>query len=94
MRTKSGNGHKVDLEQLMEDLKTVVRDGEELLKAGVSTVKAHAITSARSTDRVVREHPYQTVALVFGLGVMLGLLAFGLYQREQESDSMLLEGEE
>jgi ElaB/YqjD/DUF883 family membrane-anchored ribosome-binding protein len=94
MRTKSGNGHKVDLEQLLDDLKTVVHDGEQLLKASVSTMKERAISSARTTDRVVREHPYQTVALVFGVGVVLGLLAFGLYQRERDADMLLLEEDE
>ena len=82
MRTKTGNGHKVDLEQLLDDLKLVVRDGEELLKAGVTTVKERALLGARTTDRVVREHPYETVAVVFGVGILLGLLAYTLSTRE------------
>ncbi len=80
MRTKTGNGQKVDLEKLLEDLKVVVRDGEQLLKSGVSTVRERAISTAQNTDRVVRENPYQTVAVVFGLGIAIGLIAVSLFR--------------
>jgi len=86
MQTKIGNGNRASLEQLMEDLKVVVRDGEELLKAGVSTVRERAIISARRTDRAVREYPYQSVAVVFGLGVLTGLLAIGMCRGEPEME--------
>jgi ElaB/YqjD/DUF883 family membrane-anchored ribosome-binding protein len=82
MRTKSGNGHKVDLEQLLDDLKVVVRDGEELLKAGVTTVKEGALARARSADALVRDNPYRTVGIVFGVGIILGLVAVGFLRRE------------
>ena len=81
MRTKTGNGQKVDLEKLLDDLKVVVRDGEQLLKTGVSTFKARALTTAQDTDRVVRENPYRTVAVVFGVGIAIGLVAVGLFRR-------------
>ncbi len=84
MRTKTGNGQKVDLERLLDDLKVVVRDGEQLLKAGVSTVKERAITTAQNTDRVVRENPYRTVGVVFGLGIVIGLLAVTLFRSNSD----------
>ena len=68
MRTKSGNGDPVDLEQFVKDIKTVVHDGEALLKAGITQVKKRAISGAKSTDRAVRTHPYHTLGIVFGLG--------------------------
>jgi ElaB/YqjD/DUF883 family membrane-anchored ribosome-binding protein len=79
MRTKSENGHNVDMEQFLDDIKAVVQDGEELLKAGVTTVKARAIDRAKQTDRVVRQYPYQSLGIVFGLGLVLGLLAVGMF---------------
>ena len=82
METKTGNGNKADFEQFLADLKTVVRDGEELLRAGVSTFKQRAIGGARTTDRAVREHPYQTVGMVFALGIVVGLLAGGMFRSE------------
>jgi ElaB/YqjD/DUF883 family membrane-anchored ribosome-binding protein len=81
---KSGNGHNIDLEQFLTDIKTVVRDGEELLKAGVSEAKQRAITSAKTTHRAVREHPYKSLGIVFGLGVLVGVLATGLFTGEEE----------
>lgn len=83
---KSGNGHNVDLEQFLTDIKTVVKDGEELLKAGVSEAKQRAITGAKTTNRAVREHPYKTLGIVFGLGLLVGVLATGLFTGEEEED--------
>jgi ElaB/YqjD/DUF883 family membrane-anchored ribosome-binding protein len=88
MRTKTGNGHKVDLEQLLEDLKVVVHDGQKLLQAGMSTMKEKALSSAKTTDRAVRERPYQTVAMVFGLGVIVGLLAVGMMRGSSEMEDI------
>lgn len=79
MRTKQGNGHKANLQQLVEDLKVVVKDSEELLKAGVTTVKDKAVAGARSTDIAIRKSPYQTIVIVFGLGLIIGMVATGLF---------------
>jgi ElaB/YqjD/DUF883 family membrane-anchored ribosome-binding protein len=81
MRHKTGNGHDINVEQFVEDLKTVVRDGEELLKAGANGLKDRAVSGAHSTDQMVRSHPYQTLGLVFGLGLIAGLLASGPFGR-------------
>jgi ElaB/YqjD/DUF883 family membrane-anchored ribosome-binding protein len=81
MQTKTENGHNVDMEQFLEDIKAVVRDGEELLRAGVTTVKSRAIDRAKQTDRVVRQYPYQSLGIVFGVGLVLGLLAVSMFSR-------------
>lgn len=83
---KSGNGHNVGFEQLLDDIKTVVRDGEELLKAGVSEAKQRALVGAKTTDRAVREHPYKTLGVVFGLGVLVGVLTIGIFTGEEEEE--------
>jgi ElaB/YqjD/DUF883 family membrane-anchored ribosome-binding protein len=89
MRHKTGNGHSVNMETFLEDIKTVVRDGQELLKAGAGEVKERAISGAKTTDRAVRKNPYQTIGIVFGVGIVVGLLASGLLgggSEEEESD--------
>jgi ElaB/YqjD/DUF883 family membrane-anchored ribosome-binding protein len=86
MRTKSGNGDHVNLEQFVKDIKTVVQDGEALLKSGMSQVKRRALSGAKSTDRAVRLHPYQSLGLIFGLGVFVGVLAVSLFMEHPEAD--------
>jgi ElaB/YqjD/DUF883 family membrane-anchored ribosome-binding protein len=50
-------------EKLLDDLKAVVQRAEE-----------KAVERAKAADRVVREHPYQTIGLAFGLGLLIGIL--------------------
>jgi ElaB/YqjD/DUF883 family membrane-anchored ribosome-binding protein len=83
---KSGNGHNIDFEKFLDHIKTVVRDGEEMLKAGVSEVKQRALTGAKTTNRAVHDHPYKTLGIVFGLGVLVGILAVGRFTGEEEED--------
>ena len=75
---KTGNGHNVDVETFLDDLKTVLRDGQELLKAGAEDVRGKALYGARKTDKAIRQSPYRTIALIFGLGIIVGLVASGM----------------
>jgi ElaB/YqjD/DUF883 family membrane-anchored ribosome-binding protein len=83
---KTGNGHNVDIDTFLEDIKTVVRDGQELLKASAGQVKEKAIFGARETDRAIRQSPYQTIGIVFGVGLIVGLLASGAFSSGQERE--------
>ena len=38
-------------------------------------VKAKAVEGAKATDEVVHEHPYQTIAIAFSVGALIGYLA-------------------
>lgn len=83
MRTKTGNGHTVNIDRFLDDLRVMVKDGEELLKVGVSTAKERALAGAKSTDKAVRKHPYETIGIVFGLGVLIGLISSGAFGRSR-----------
>lgn len=74
----------VDLDRFMEDIKTVVRDGQELLRAGVTGVKSRAREGMHSTERSVRENPYRSMGLVFGLGVVVGIMAVSMFSSHDE----------
>jgi ElaB/YqjD/DUF883 family membrane-anchored ribosome-binding protein len=78
---KPGNGHNIDIETFLDDIKTVVRDGQELLRASAGQFKEKAIFGAHETDRVIRESPYQTIGIVFGIGLVVGLMASGVFSR-------------
>ena len=45
----------------------------ELQAQGVSNAK----TTARNADAMIREHPYKSVGLAFGLGLLIGVLLMG-----------------
>lgn len=99
MQTNATTELERSTEKLLEDLKAVVRDGEELLKAGAEDLsergtaarerlsaaleaaketrrrlEEQALEGARAADRLVREHPYQSVGLAFGVGLLLGVI--------------------
>ncbi len=86
-------------ERIVADLKALVNDAEDLLKAtaGDLSEKAKearaklnqaisraresarpweekATAGARATDQIIRKHPYESLGVAFGVGVLLGVL--------------------
>jgi ElaB/YqjD/DUF883 family membrane-anchored ribosome-binding protein len=84
MRHKTGNGHQVDLERFIDDIKTVVRDGEELLRIGAVKVKERAQAGAQITDRTIRSHTYETIGIIFGIGMIAGMILSATSSRTPE----------
>jgi len=37
-------------------------------------VRDYTLEKAKETDEVIREHPYQSIGIAFGVGVLLGVL--------------------
>lgn len=93
------NATDISTDRLIEDLKAIARNAEELLKssadevgektceararltAALESAKAachrleqNAVAGARATDRAIREHPYQSAGIAFGLGLLIGVL--------------------
>lgn len=83
---KTGNGDHANVEKFLEDIKAVVQDGQELLKTGASEAKRRAILGAQVTERQVREHPYKSIGIVFGLGMLFGVLASSLISGSHEEE--------
>jgi ElaB/YqjD/DUF883 family membrane-anchored ribosome-binding protein len=50
-------------EKLVDDLKAMLQRAEQ-----------KAVERAKAADRIVRDHPYQTIGIAFGLGILLGVL--------------------
>ena len=83
-------------EKLVQDLVTLVRDAEALVKAtggdlagksktelaaALERVKAscgrlqtRAAAGARQADQIIREYPYQSIGIAFGVGLLIGVL--------------------
>jgi ElaB/YqjD/DUF883 family membrane-anchored ribosome-binding protein len=51
-------------DKLLGELKLLLQRAEEA-----------AVQRAKAADRVIRDHPYQTIGLAFGLGLLIGVLA-------------------
>lgn len=99
METRSAAEIEASTERLLQDLRAVVRDGEELLRAGAHHLSERGVaarerlaaalevaketrrrieekvtTGTQAANRVIREHPYQSVGVAFGIGMLLGIL--------------------
>jgi len=99
METRSTEEIEASTERLLNDLKAVVRDGEELLRVRIQDLSEkgmaarerleaaleaaretrrklqdRATASAQATDRAIRDHPYESVGIAFGAGMLLGIL--------------------
>ncbi|HLP77790.1 MAG TPA: hypothetical protein VK327_12830 [Candidatus Paceibacterota bacterium] len=86
MPNKMGNGRSINLEKFLEDIKAVVQDGEQLLRAGAGQIKDKTIAGAKSTDRLVRSHPYQTIGIMLGVGLLVGLIATAAFSGTEEEE--------
>ena len=100
METRSASEIQQSTEKLLQDLRTVVQDGEELLRAGAHELgekgqaareklaaalevaketrhklEERAVAGAKEADRLVREYPYQSLGIAFGIGLLIGVLA-------------------
>ena len=87
MQAESGNGPTVDWDHFLNDLRAVVHDGEELLKTGFVRAKQRAAAGAQAGDRLVRERPYQSLAVGFGLGLLAGFLISRSLRRPSEAEA-------
>jgi ElaB/YqjD/DUF883 family membrane-anchored ribosome-binding protein len=46
----------------------------ERAKESCERLQEKAIAGAKATDKTMREHPYQSIGIAFGLGVLIGVL--------------------
>jgi ElaB/YqjD/DUF883 family membrane-anchored ribosome-binding protein len=99
MENRTASEIEASTERLLRDLQNVVRDGEDLLRAGVQDLsekgvaareklaaalevaketrrrlEEKAVASAKATDKLVREYPYQSLGAAFGIGLIIGVL--------------------
>jgi len=46
----------------------------ERAKDSCERLQEKAVESAKAADKVVREHPYQSIGIAFGVGLLIGVL--------------------
>ena len=80
MATRLESGQ--DLKNAARDTKQQVteagREAAGRLSAAMQSAKANiqekTTASARATDRTIRQHPYESIGIAFGVGVLIGVL--------------------
>jgi ElaB/YqjD/DUF883 family membrane-anchored ribosome-binding protein len=60
--------------QAAEKSKVELASALERLKTNCRALRDKSALSARAADRVIREHPYHSIGLAFGAGLLLGVL--------------------
>ena len=46
----------------------------ERTKEACGCLQEKAVAGAKATDKVIRDHPYQSIGIAFGVGVLIGVL--------------------
>lgn len=46
----------------------------ESAKATCRRLEEKTVAAAKATDRTIRQHPYQSIGIAFGVGVLVGVL--------------------
>jgi len=61
-------------EQLTEQGKAAAGRLAHALDTAKVKVQEGTVAGAKATDRAIREHPYESLGVAFGLGVLIGVL--------------------
>ena len=56
------------------DIRMRLSSAIESAKATYSRLQEKAVAGAKATDKVIREHPYESLGVAFGLGLLVGVL--------------------
>ena len=62
--SESNEGRAATTERMVDELKSMIERAQD-----------QAVERAKAADRVIRDHPYQTIGIAFGLGLLIGVLA-------------------
>ena len=56
------------------DIRMRLSSAIESAKATYHRLEEKAVAGAKATDKVIREHPYESLGVPFGLGLLVGVL--------------------
>ena len=57
-----------------QEVRERLTDALETAKRTCHRLEEKAVEGAKAADRVVREHPYQSIGVAFGIGLLIGVL--------------------
>jgi ElaB/YqjD/DUF883 family membrane-anchored ribosome-binding protein len=56
------------------DMRMRLSSAIDSAKATYRRLEEKAVAGAKATDKVIREHPYESLGVAFGLGLLVGVL--------------------
>jgi ElaB/YqjD/DUF883 family membrane-anchored ribosome-binding protein len=63
-----------DLGERTKAARARLSEALEKAKASYHRLQEKAVEKAKATDKVIRDHPYQSIGIAFGVGLVVGLL--------------------
>lgn len=66
--TEDSEGHK------SHELRERITNGLNAARRTCRRLEAKAIARAKAADNAIRQHPYQSIGIAFGVGVLIGLV--------------------
>lgn len=63
-----------DLSEKAREARSRLNVALEKAKSSAQQWEERASAGAKATDKLIREHPYQSLGIAFGIGVLLGVL--------------------
>ena len=58
----------------MQELRGRLTATLESAKATYRRLEEKAVAGAKATDRTIRDHPYESIGVAFGVGLLIGVL--------------------
>jgi len=71
---KVGQGIKEGMNEIEETGSEAAGKLSVALSNAKQKIQEQTTASARATDRAIREHPYESIGIAFGIGVLIGVL--------------------
>lgn len=64
------------------DLRAKLQAAIDRASAICQRLQDKTVAAAKATDEAIREHPYQTAGVAFGVGLLIGVLVMRLRSRD------------
>jgi len=63
-----------DMSEKAKLARTRLAEALEKAKGTYRQLEEKTVAAARATDKVIREHPYESIGIAFGVGLLIGVL--------------------
>lgn len=63
-----------DMSEKAQAARSKLKEALEKAKATYQSLEQKTVEMAKATDKCIRAHPYESIGVAFGLGVLLGVL--------------------